>query len=199
MKALGVIPARGGSKGIPKKNLASLGGRSLLLRAIEAGRDSNVLHRLVVDSDDDEIIAAARACSGAEVLYCRPAELASDIASTASAVRYLLNYLMEQERYRPDCIVLLEPTCPLRTATDVANAYRAFVESGKPCGLTVCAPMQHPNDFVRKEGADWTYWTPRQTGIRGRQDFAEAWFINGGVYLTQTQFFLDTGKFYDLG
>lgn len=197
MATLGIIPARGGSKGIPGKNLARVGERTMLGHAIEAGRNSGVLDRLVVDSDDDRILDEARSC-GAEVLYKRPAHLADDTSKTASVVEHLLDHLERAEAYRPETLVLLEPTCPLRTAEDVTQAFRTFAESSRPCLLTVSEPMQHPNDFIRREGSGWAYWSDRSPSARGRQDFGEAWFINGGIYITKTDFFRATGKFYDL-
>jgi CMP-N,N'-diacetyllegionaminic acid synthase len=198
MRMIGIIPARGGSKGIPKKNLALVGKRSLLSHAIDAAVDSRVLDRVIVDSDDDEIIAAARSHAGVEVPYKRPAALATADATTADTVRHGLAWLRREQDYVPDALMLLEPTCPLRTAADVAEAFHAFQDSGCPCLLTVSPPLQHPNSFVTKSGDGWRYCVERKPVVRGRQDFDESWFINGGVYITATDFFLTTGQFYDL-
>jgi CMP-N,N'-diacetyllegionaminic acid synthase len=197
MRVLGIIPARGGSKGVRRKNLARVGGRSLVRHAVAAAIGSGVLDRVVVDSDDEEIMDEARAC-GAEVLYKRPEDLATDDAKTADVVRHLLGWLERDRSYDPDAIALIEPTCPLRSAEDIAGAYRAFQSSGRPCLLTVSPPMQHPGDFIRFSSDGWAYCMERPPQHRGRQDFAPCWFINGALYITRTNFFLQFGRFYDL-
>jgi CMP-N,N'-diacetyllegionaminic acid synthase len=198
MSVIGIIPARGGSKGIPGKNLAIVGNKSLLDRAIETAKKSGIIDRIIVDSDSDEIIAAARKHCGVEILYKRPAHLATDVAATADVILYLLQWLNINEQYKPDIIVLLEPTCPLRSANDIRQAYRVFVESGRPCLITISDPIQETYNMIQQGESDWNYALPRLSNSKRRQDFPETRFINGGAYITKADFFLTTGKFYDL-
>lgn len=113
MTILVVVPARGGSRGIPRKNLVELGGRSLLRWAVEAGLASQRAHRVVVSTDDAEIADEARR-SGAEVPFLRPAELAADDTTDLPVFQHALTWLEREEGYRPDLVVHLRPTSPAR-------------------------------------------------------------------------------------
>ncbi|MEH6664560.1 MAG: acylneuraminate cytidylyltransferase family protein [Brevundimonas sp.] len=117
-RVLGLIPARGGSKRLPGKNLADLHGRSLLQRAIDAGLEARGVDRLVVSTDDPAIADAARA-GGAEVPFLRPPELATDEASSLDVVRHAMAWADQDEPGVFSHLVLLQPTSPLRTAGDV--------------------------------------------------------------------------------
>jgi CMP-N,N'-diacetyllegionaminic acid synthase len=126
MDVLGLIPARGGSKGIPRKNLAEVGGKPLLAWTVEAARAASELTRVVVSTDDDEIAAAA----GVEVLR-RPAELAADDTPMLDVVRHAVGELS------PDVVVLLQPTSPLRRAEHIDACVRLLLESGADAVVTV--------------------------------------------------------------
>lgn len=126
MDVLGLIPARGGSKGIPRKNLAPLAGKPLLAWTVDAARGAGELTRIVVSTDDDEIAAAA----GVEALR-RPPELAQDDTPMLEVVRHAVDQLA------PDVVVLLQPTSPLRRAEHVDACVRLLLESGADAVLTV--------------------------------------------------------------
>jgi len=132
---LAVIPARGHSKRIPRKNIKQLAGKPLLAYTIEAAVESSLFSRVVVSTDDAEIAATARAC-GAEVPFCRTRELAGDqVPSSLVTVDAL-------ERLDPDsrlycAVAQLMPTCPLRTAEDVVESYRQFVDTGACSQISV--------------------------------------------------------------
>jgi CMP-N-acetylneuraminic acid synthetase len=128
MDVLGLIPARGGSKGIPRKNLALVGGKPLLVWTVEAARAATTLTRVVVSTDDDEIAAAA----GVEVLR-RPPELAADDTPMLDVIRHAVAELS------PDVVVLLQPTSPLRRAEHVDEAVRLLLESGADTVVSVVA------------------------------------------------------------
>lgn len=126
MHVLGLIPARGGSKGIPRKNLVPVAGKPLLAWTVEAARNAAELTRAVVSTDDDEIAASA----GVEVLR-RPAELAGDDTPMAAVVRHAADSLS------PDVIVLLQPTSPLRRGEHIDQAVRQLRESGADAVVSV--------------------------------------------------------------
>ena len=128
MDVLGLIPARGGSKGIPRKNLAQVGGKPLLAWTVEAALRASELTRVVVSTDDDEIAAEA----GVEVLR-RPADLAADDTPMLEVVRHAAAELS------PDVVVLLQPTSPLRRAEHVDAAVRLLLESGADAVVSVVA------------------------------------------------------------
>ncbi|HEY7514381.1 MAG TPA: acylneuraminate cytidylyltransferase family protein [Vicinamibacteria bacterium] len=118
---LGLIPARGGSKGLPRKNLRSLGGRPLVAHAIQHARASRSISRVVVSTDDPEIAEVARG-EGAEVPFLRPAELARDETPDLPVFQHALRWLEEHERYRPELVVHLRPTSPLRQPETIDHA-----------------------------------------------------------------------------
>lgn len=123
MRILGVIPARGGSKRLPNKNIIDLGGKPLLAWTVEAARRSDVLSKLVVSSEDDEILSVARKLSVATVV--RPAELATDEATSVSVLKHALSAVHELF----DFVVLLQPTSPFRSAFDIVRG-AAFLKEG---------------------------------------------------------------------
>src|SRR5690349_8046730 len=118
---LAVIPARGGSKSIPRKNLAALAGKPLIVWTIEAASASQCLTRVVVSTDDPEITAVA-AAAGAEVPFVRPAELAQDETPAIEPILHAVDWLDQHEGYRPDFVMILQPTSPLRQAEDIDAA-----------------------------------------------------------------------------
>jgi CMP-N,N'-diacetyllegionaminic acid synthase len=189
--AVALIPARGGSKGIPRKNLARIRGRTLLEYAIRAAQASGVVARAVVSSDDDEILDEARR-HGAEALK-RPPEIASDTASSDSVIEHFIN--AAQPRFAASQpIVLLQPTSPLRTGAHVEQAVKLWRESRARAVVSVFEPEHHPAKSFRLDergllcglfGADAPF-TPRQSLPRAFQP-------NGAVYVFSAAEFL-TGR-----
>jgi len=131
MRVLGVIPARGGSKGIPRKNLAPLAGRPLLAYTCDAARDSERLDRVIVSTDDEEIAEVARS-NGVEAPFVRPAALSADDASMLDVLLHALDAVGGA-----DAVVLLQPTSPLRTAAHVDEAVDRFAASGADSVVSV--------------------------------------------------------------
>jgi CMP-N,N'-diacetyllegionaminic acid synthase len=130
MEVVALVPARGGSRGIPRKNLVPLAGRSLLAWTLEAARDSEAITRTVVSTEDEEVAAAARE-DGAEVLV-RPAELAADETPMRDVIDHALAELGE-----PDVLVLLQPTSPLRRARHVDEAVDLLLRTGADSVVSV--------------------------------------------------------------
>lgn len=120
-QVLAVIPARGGSKGISKKNIRPFSGKLLLVHSIDAAKASPSVSRVIVSTDSEEIAAIAKE-GGAEVPFLRPAEFAGDKSNVADAVIHLLAELKSREGYEPDYVLLLQPTNPLRNAEDVEKS-----------------------------------------------------------------------------
>jgi CMP-N,N'-diacetyllegionaminic acid synthase len=198
MKVLGIIPARSGSKGIKNKNMQLLGGKTLVQRAADTAISSGILDRIIVNTDDDAIIESFRSHPIIEVPFKRPQELASDAAVIADAIAHLLGWLRDRQNYIPDAFMLLEPTSPLRTEEDLRTALKQFLQSGKSCLIGVSEPQQHPSNMIVRTGDAFAYCQERKADARGRQDFHETWFINGAIYITQTAFFNETRRIYDL-
>jgi CMP-N,N'-diacetyllegionaminic acid synthase len=118
---LGIVPARGGSKTIPRKNIKNFLGKPLLAWTIEAARSSGVLQRIILSTDDEEIARIGRE-SGAEVPFFRPGELAGDASPTAAVARHALDWLREREGWKPDLVMILEPTSPGRRPFHIREA-----------------------------------------------------------------------------
>jgi len=123
MEILGVITARGGSRRVPRKNARLLCGKPLIVYTIEAAQRSKLLTRLILSSDDDEIIQIARDY-GVEVPFVRPAYLATQTALSVEVLIHAAKFLENKEGYKPDIVTILEPTSPLRTAEDIDNTLR---------------------------------------------------------------------------
>jgi len=124
---LGLIPARGGSKGVPRKNIRELAGIPLIAHSIQAARDATAIDSVVVSTDDEEIAEVADS-HGARVPFMRPSELAMDKAPTAPVITHALETLHDAGEEH-DAFVLLQPTSPLRTVTHIDEAYSLYEES----------------------------------------------------------------------
>ena len=128
MSNLGIIPARGGSKGLPRKNVKSIAGKPLIAWTIEAAFKSKSIDRVLVSTDDEETAQIARDY-GAEVPFLRPKELATDLATTESAMLHALNFLQNDNSYLPKTIALLQCTSPVRNSFSIDNAFKKYFES----------------------------------------------------------------------
>jgi CMP-N-acetylneuraminic acid synthetase len=138
---LGLIPARGGSSGIPRKNIAVLAGRPLLAYTCEAALGSRRLTRVLLSTDDPEIAEVGRAC-GVEVPFCRPAELARADSPSLRVAQHAVRWLIEHEGRGPDIVVLLQPTSPLRRAQHIDEAMNRMEETGADSIVSV-VPVPH--------------------------------------------------------
>ncbi len=176
-RILALVPARGGSKGIPGKNLVLLGGRPLLAHTLEQALATPAIDRVVVSTDDQEIARCATA-HGAQVVR-RPADLASDTATSEAALLHALEAL-RQERYQPDLVVFLQATSPLRRRRDIADAI-ATLDTEHADALFSAAPA---HGFVwRRRGADLEALTYDPGRRPRRQDIGEDLLENGSIYV----------------
>ena len=142
-KVLGLIPARGGSKGIPGKNIRDLCGKPLIAHTIEESLKAKSLDRVIVSTDNQEIALIAQEF-GAQIPFLRPSKYAQDTSSTISVVHHALKWLKDNEHYEVDAIAILTPTCPLRTASQIDNTVNILWESGLDSAVTILPPKHHP-------------------------------------------------------
>lgn len=149
--ALGIIPARGGSKSVPRKNLRPLMGRPLIAWSILSAKRAKSLDRVIVSTDDREIAEVAGRY-GAEVPFLRPADLAADDTPDLPVFQHALAALREAEGYVPDVIVHLRPTQPLRTAAEIDEAVELWIHSGADCVKSVRLVNEHPFKMYRFTG-----------------------------------------------
>jgi CMP-N-acetylneuraminic acid synthetase len=186
LDVVALVTARGGSKGIPGKNLVPIGGRPLIAWSIQAARDSALVRRVIVSTDDEAIAAAARV-AGAEVPFKRPAELAQDTSSHISVVLHALDWLEAAEGRLPDYLLLLQPTSPLRTAEDVDAAITLAGQTGAASVVSVCPAHTHPYlaKSVSAAGRLTDFLTIDRRAYLRRQDLPPAYALNGAIYLTR--------------
>ncbi len=179
---LAIIPARGGSKGIPRKNLQPLAGKPLLAYSIAAALKTPSVNRVVVSTDDPEIAAVAQEY-GADVVW-RPAEISSDTATSESALLHVLDHLKESEGYQPDLLVFMQCTSPLTLPEDVEGTIQALLKNEADSAMAV-APFHY---FL------WGYGTDREVVAINhdkyhrprRQDREPQYVETGAVYVMQT-------------
>jgi len=153
-EVLALIPARGGSKSIPRKNLRPMAGHPLIAYSIAAGRSCHRVTRLVVSTDDEEIADVSRDY-GAEIPFMRPAELARDDTPDLPVFQHALEWLGEHESYRPEIVVQLRPTSPFRRVRHIDDAVTRLLEHpGADSIRTVCIPFQNPFKMwrINKDG-----------------------------------------------
>lgn len=184
MKNLAIIPARSGSKGLKDKNIKKLGEKPLIAYTIEAARESGMFECVHV-STDSEMYADISRKFGADVPFLREALLASDIASTWDAVRYVIGEYQKRGRMF-DTICLLQPTSPLREAEDIVHAYHVFGEKSAECVMSVCE-MDHPPQWSNVLPADncMKNFIAPEFDVR-RQELSVYYRQNGAIYILDT-------------
>lgn len=192
-KVAAIITARGGSKGIPRKNVRLVCGKPLIAYSIEAALNCSIIDDCYVTTDDDEIKEVSRQW-GAQVID-RPAELATDTALSSDVVVHVLDCLNEQNRF-PEHFVLLQPTSPLRTAQHLEKCLSGYLHSGMKSAVSITEAEHHP-------------WKMLISGVHGlqplkdyqslespRQLLPKAYRINGAIYCMSSALFLEKRSFY---
>jgi CMP-N,N'-diacetyllegionaminic acid synthase len=193
----GVIPARGGSKGLPGKNLLPLGGRPLIGWTIAAARASGRLTRTWVSTDDEAIAAVARSL-GAEVPFLRPAHLATDEAGIVGVLRHAVEELARATGTRPEITVLLQPTTPFRTERHIDETV-ALVAEGADSAQTVALDTSHPRvRYGLAPGGRLRPLFDDPAAASRRQEGEPVYRPNGGVYAVRTALLLEEGTLYGL-
>ena len=143
MKILGIIPARGGSKGIPQKNIRLLNGKPLISYTINSAKASRQIDKVIVSTDNSKIANISKKL-GAEVPFIRPKSISKDSSSTLDVIKHALDYLEKNENYVPDIVILLQPTSPLRTTKKIDQSIQLLRNSNSDSVLSVYVPHSHP-------------------------------------------------------
>lgn len=181
---LAIIPARGGSKGLPGKNIRPLKGRPLIDYAIRAALDARAISRVVVSTDSEEIAAIARQC-GAEVPFLRPPELATDSARAIDTYLYTIERLEKEDGLRVDTFCVLQPTSPLRNAEDVDGAVGVFLRHSAHSVIAV-KEMPHPVEWTRviaEGGVIREHPAFTSDDNDNRQRYSKAYVPNGAIFV----------------
>lgn len=192
MRVLAVVPARGGSRGLPGKNIRSFAGLPLLVHSLRCAKLAPEITRCIVSTDSEEIAAVARA-HAADVPFTRPAELARDDTPMIPVLQDALRAVEEQEQAPYDALLLLDPTSPYRLPADIREAVVMLAEDPSAAGVVACSqPTFNPFwvGVVERDGVLESAF-PAQVGITRRQDVKRFLRINGALYLWRTSFLRD--------
>ena len=198
IKVLAVIPARGGSKGVPRKNIRIVGGKPLIaytIAPVTAVR--HLFHRIIVSTDDQEIAQVAEQY-GTEVPFLRPEELAGDRIPMVPVLQHAVRCIEQQDGIRLDWIMLLQPTVPFRSPVDIQTALELGRQGGCDSVISVVQVFAtHPILMKRIEN-DYLlpYCIEEKEGTR-RQDYQPpAYMRNGAIYLTRRDILMETGSIW---
>ena len=195
---LAIIPARGGSKGLPGKNLKELCGKPLIAWSIEAGLGSQYIDEVMVTTDSDEIAKVSRE-SGASVPFLRPAELASDTATSIDVVKHVIDCYERELHKKFDYIVLLEPTSPLREREDINKSIELLFANPSATSIVGISKTesQNPAFLVKKSERGFIVgYEDQKMKVLRRQDIGEVYFFEGSVYVSRTDILLMKNTFY---
>ena len=196
---VGAVFARAGSKGLPGKNLKQVGGETLLARAIRMGLEIETLRSVYCSTDSEEIARAGRE-AGALVPFIRPENLATDRTPEIEAWRHLLSFLERVEGTRPDILVSLPPTAPLRERTDVEKAISLFLEGGADLVIGITPSQRSPwFNMVTSNGSGELSIVGDQLkpAITRRQDGPKVWDITTVVYVASVEYVLTVENLMD--
>jgi CMP-N-acetylneuraminic acid synthetase len=182
-KILGVIPARGGSKGIPNKNIIDVGGEPLIYYTIKAGSDSKMLTHCVVSTESDEIERVAKACGG-DVPFKRPKDLSSDNAVSMPVMKHAIRFMEKKQKCKYDIVVMLQPTTPLRLAEDIDNSLIMLEETKADAVISVVdVGANHPLRMKRVvDGRLINYIDQGYENMQPRQELPPVYIRNGAIY-----------------
>jgi CMP-N,N'-diacetyllegionaminic acid synthase len=195
---IAIIPARSGSKGLTGKNIKPLCGKPLIAWSIEAGLGSQYIDEVMVTTDSEEIATIARKY-GASVPFIRPAELASDTATTMDVIRHVIDFYQSNLNKDFDYTILLEPTSPLRVKEDIDNAIVRLSENPQATSVVgICkTESQHPAFLIKKNINNFLVgYENLDMKILRRQDINDVYFFEGSVYVADTANLLKKNTFY---
>jgi CMP-N,N'-diacetyllegionaminic acid synthase len=177
-----LIPARGGSKGIPRKNIKLLAGKPLIAYTIRQALQSQYIDRTIVSTDDQEISDVARQY-GAEVPFMRPADLAGDQVATVDVLLHAVDWLEKQEKYDFDILVLLHATAPLRSVDDIDSCIRMLLEAKADNVFSVTESHRNPYFNMVEIGDDGTATLSKKGDYVMRQNAPKVYDMNASIYV----------------
>jgi len=193
---LAMITARGGSKGLPRKNIRTLAGKPLIAHTIENASEAHLLDRTVISTDDEEIMAVAREYGG-DVPFLRPEGLARDESSVYPVLTHALRWLREHQGYSPDYVMLLQPTSPLRTAEDIDRCVELALEHNADGIVSLTEVKAHPyhTKLLSEDGIIGSF-LPMDNVSDRRQGLPRVYAPNGAVYMGRSDLVMEAETFY---
>lgn len=190
MRLLALIPARGGSKGIPRKNIKKLAGKPLIAWTIEAALKAKGIDRIVLSTEDEEIASLAKKL-GAQVPFIRPIEIAQDDTSGIAPVLHAIELFPDY-----DWVLLLQPTSPLRSVEDIDGIIQFCRDAGAPSAVSISEISKHPVWMYHKDSNNrLEALMPNRPEITRRQDLQSAYALNGALYLARTDWLIKNQGF----
>jgi CMP-N,N'-diacetyllegionaminic acid synthase len=192
---VGLITARGGSKGIPGKNIKMVAGKPLIAWTIEAAKASRNLDRVIVSTDDEEISQTALEW-GAQVPFIRPAELAQDDSPHIPVMTHAVEWLESHEDFKCDHVLLLQPTSPLRSSQDIDDSIKLALGKDADSVVSVCEAPYHP--YLAKNIVDGRLedFTPPPEGYLARQKLPKSFVNNGAIFLVRRDILMERQTLY---
>lgn len=185
---LSIIPARGGSKGLPGKNIKLLQGKPLIAHTIEQALQAKEISKVIVSTDDREIADIARQY-GAEVPFIRPQYLATDTALSIDNYIYTIERLKKETGVNINNFIVLQPTSPLRTSKDIDNAINLFYEK-KADSVISYTEEQHPIAWHKKVNSDLSFTNIFEDKLQNRQDIKTTYYPNGAIFIFKFELIL---------
>lgn len=186
---LAVITARGGSKGLPNKNLLKVDNKPLIFWTIESALNSSIISKVILSSDDKEIMKIAEHY-GCMAPFIRPDNLASDTANSIDVMKHAINYFPDFEY-----VILLQPTSPLRTSEDIDSAFQLLKKAKAPSCVSICETDQSPYLMYKmKQNNKIESLLPNLKVFR-RQELPKTYILNGAIYIAKTKWLLKNNSF----
>ncbi|MFA5838571.1 MAG: acylneuraminate cytidylyltransferase family protein [Candidatus Paceibacterota bacterium] len=197
---LAVITARGGSKGIPRKNIIKFIGKPLLAHVLQKALKSKYITRVVVSSEDNEILSVAKKYGGKEVILKRPEELARDNSLSLPVVQHAVKEVEKKDKVKFDFIILLQPTTPLMTIEDIDNAIEKLIKTKADTVVSVCEINDAHPIKIKKIVNDKLvqYVDSMKENIFRRQDMPKAYKRNGGIYANKRNVVMKENSLYGI-
>lgn len=194
-KFLAIIPARGGSKGIPNKNIMDICGKPLIAYTIEAGKKSKYIDEIVISTDSNSVKAVAEKY-GARIPYLRPEELSNDTAKSIDVILHAIDFY-KNNNMTFDYIILLQPTSPLRTSEDVDKAIEKLINNNGESLVSVCEADENPILMRTIQDDKLREVISFEGGNLRRQDLPTFYIFNGALYINSNDMLLNQKKFVD--
>jgi CMP-N,N'-diacetyllegionaminic acid synthase len=195
-KVLGVIPARGGSKGIPGKNIRILGGKPLLAYTVDVANEAGIFDKIILSTDSQEIANVGKEL-GVEAPFLRPDELAQDDTPMLPVLQHAVSFF-SQEEWLPDYICILQPTAPFRQVRDLVKGYDLLLSSGCDSVVSVDQVPEHyaPHFVMKIENGKLSHFLDDGTKVTRRQDVKKTYTRSGCFYFTRTNILMNKNTIY---
>jgi N-acylneuraminate cytidylyltransferase len=185
---LGLIPARGGSKGVPKKNIRILGNKPLIFWTIDDALQTNKISRLVLSTDSKEIIDIVKKNPNVEIPFVRPSHLGEDNTPMTEVIKHCIHFYEDNFHFHMDAVILLQPTTPFRSVIDIENAINLFFKKKASSIVSVSKVPGHFNPEwqlkIKESGILTTYSDKELSTLKQRrQELSDTFYRNGEIYV----------------